>query len=312
MTRNFRKSLQFLVLVLLISGGVILFQNNLENFFYSQIGKPYEEVSFVQIPPRKERPELGIEANSVISLRVNRLGREKIVFEQESELVLPIASLTKLMTAVIVLEEPRYDLEKSLVKVSKRAADQIDVPVFGNLREGEVLSVKKLLDLMLFYSSNDAAFALAEVIGVEDFVRKMNDKAKELGLKNTFFINPTGLDPENIYYNEENIACVNFSNNKDLVKLSQYILENYPLIFDSSLEEGSHVINNGVSSLFLPENLKILGAKTGYTHKANGCILVILEDEKGNTFFNVVLGTGPRENRIKEVQKLINWIGEEQ
>ncbi|MDI6602644.1 MAG: serine hydrolase [Patescibacteria group bacterium] len=317
--------------------GVNLLQENLEKFFYAQIGKPFEEMVIIQIPERVPKPLLELDAKSAISLRIDARGKERILFQKNPEEILPIASLTKLMTAVIVLDynppatrsafpegdegaPENYDLENTWITISPEAANQKNVPVYGNLKAGERFNLKQLLDLMLIYSSNDAAFALAEFIETENFapvgehsslggfVEKMNEKAEELGLENTNFINPTGLDPENFHFSSESSVYFNYSTAKDLIKLAQYILKNHPLIFEISLKKGSYLVENGISDLILPENKMALGGKTGYTLKAGGSLIFLFQDEKENVFINVILGSESEEARIKEMQKLIDWI----
>ncbi|XOA43114.1 MAG: D-alanyl-D-alanine carboxypeptidase family protein [Candidatus Nealsonbacteria bacterium] len=292
----------FLISVILFWKGMIFFQKNLEDFFYAQISEPLQEMAFVKIPPKKAKPDLHLE--SAISVKINKSGKEKILLRKSATRTMPIASLTKLMTALIVLEntpQNDYDFSK-VVMVSKTAADQDNVPVYGNLKEEEAFSIEELLDLMLIYSSNDAAFALSEVIGEELFIEKMNQKAQSLGLKNTYFTNSTGLDPED----QEQIP--NYSTAQDLATFSKYILNNYPLIFKISLEKGPYSTTNGLSDLYILNEQKIVGGKTGYTEKAGACMLLILEDEKENYFINIILGTDSPKERIQEMQKIIDWI----
>jgi D-alanyl-D-alanine carboxypeptidase (penicillin-binding protein 5/6) len=149
------------------------------------------------------------------------------------------------------------------------------------------------------FSSNDAAYALAEQIGVKDFVNKMNEKAKEIGLENTHFSNPTGLDPENLKWSLENSDYFNYSTAKDLVLLGKYILENYPLIFEFS---------NQKNKIQLLENQRLVGMKTGYTDEAGGCIFLIFSNDNGDYFLNVILGAKSKEERFLQMQKLIDWI----
>jgi len=286
--------------------GMNFLQENLEKFFYAQIGQPFKEMVFVQFPEGARKPKLELEAKSAISLKVNG-AKEKVIFQKNPEENLPIASLTKLMTAVVVLEDENYDLENTWITISQTAANQKDVPIYGNLKAGEGFNLKQLLDLALIYSSNDSAFALSEVIGVENFVEKMNQKTGELELENTNFVNPTGLDPENLYYHLPNQEYFNYSTVKDLAKLSQYISESHPLIFEISLEKGLYLVRNGLSDLSLPESLILIGGKTGYTDEAGGCFLVVLQDENGSLFFNLILGT-EKEKRTGEMQKLIDWL----
>lgn len=293
--------------------GINFFQNYLENVFYAQISQPFEEMSFVKIPPRPQKPKLELQAKSAISVKINKFDRKKILFQEESNLPLPIASLTKLMTAIIVLEDSNYDSGKTWVTISEKAVAQGEDS--GNLKIGDKLSVKDLLYIMLIESSNDAAWALAEEIGVKDFVEKMNQKTNELGLENTHFINPTGLDPEDTRYSLVNLEDFNYSSAEDLVELAQYILNHYPIIFDISLKMSYEVLDNSGQfhhlavnkNEFLREIPNVIGGKTGFTEEAGACILLLLEDEKENTFFNVILGTSSVQNRIEEVQKLINY-----
>jgi len=281
--------------------GMNFFQDNLEAFFYAQISQPLQAASIVKIPEKPQKPELNLESESAISLKINKSGRQRVVFSKESQKILPIASLTKLMTALVAWEE--NDNLWEAVTVSQKAANQEDIPIYGNLKEGEVFTVEKLIELTLIYSSNDAAFALSQSTGsYEEFLEKMNQKAKILGAYNTRFINPTGLDPENPD------TLPNHSTAKELALLAQYIIKLYPEIFEISLKEGPYPTKNGVSDLYLPGSQEFIGAKTGYTEKAGGCMLVVFKDQKDNTFFNVILGTASSESRIQEMQKLINWV----
>ncbi len=308
------KGIKFFLIAFFVSlplyWGINFFQENLEQFFYAQISEPFQNISEIKIPPKPAKPELNLETKSAISIQVKKTGKEIIAFEKNNKEILAIASLTKLMTAVIVLENKTYDLENTWVTISKTAADQENVPNYGNLdsETGKKFNVGKLLDLMLIYSSNDAAFALSEVMGVDNFVIEMNRKTVELGLENTHFVNPTGLDPENMFYNQETFDSFNYSTAEDLTRISQYILRNHPLIFEISLRKGPYPFTNGVSNLVLQENQTALGGKTGYTDEAGGCILVVFRNEKENLFFNVILGTESQTARITEMQKLIDWL----
>ena len=306
------KGLKFFLIAFILSlpfwWGINALTNHLENYFYAQISQPFQEMSFVKVPEKPQKPNLDLQTKAAISVKINEVGREKILFRKNIDQPLPIASLTKLMTAVIVLENSEDDSLSKKVIVSPKAASQEDVPVFGNLKSGDKLSVKKLLELMLIYSSNDAAWALSEVIGQEYFIEKMNQKAEILGLENTHFVNPTGLDPENLLYNLDNLDYFNYSTARDLVKLAQYILKEHPLIFEISIQEPLYKIKDGIFDLFLTQ--EVIGGKTGYTDEAGGCILFVFKNDEGNLFINVILGTPSASARIAEMQKLIDYASE--
>jgi len=304
------------VVSLLLGRGVIFFQEKLEDVFFARISQPLEDISLIEIRTpeasnenKKEAEELNLEitAKSAISVKIDEMENEKILFQKNINKNLPIASLTKLMTALVVLEDKEnYDFSQ-VVTVSEKAISQDED--FGNLKIKDKLSVEDLLHIMLIESSNDAAYALAEKIEVEKFVEKMNQKAKTLGLDNTYFINPSGLD------SEDPEIPNNLSTVKDLVKLAQYILDQHPIILDISSKMAYEVLDswgqfhhlaatkNGLSE----EIPDIIGGKTGFTNEAGGCMLLVLKDKDGY-LINVILGTESPEARLEEMKKLINWV----
>lgn len=304
MTKNIKYFLGAFFLTLFLFWGVSSLQNGMERYFYAQITHPFENLAVINVLEITKRPKPSIEAESVASFKINKTGKQRFLFRKNSDKSLPIASLTKLMTALLVMENTPYndyDLAKKTI-VSKTAAGQYNVPIYGNLKQGQQISIEELLELMLHYSSNDAAFALAEIIGFENFIEKMNEKAKILGLENTYFTNPTGLDPEN------SDLIPNYSTASDLIKLSKYILENHPLTFEISSRNSRYLTENGILYLNILDNQIVIGGKTGYTEKAGGCILFIFSDEKENYFINIILGSESPQKRVEEMQKLINWI----
>ena len=303
MTKNIKFFLITFILSLAFWQGVNFSQNTLENFFYAQISEPFGQIVEIKIP---QKPPLELNAKSAISIKISsiglpagRQGKEKTLFRKNTSEILPLASLTKLMTAVIVLENVNYDL-KRLITISKTAAGHENVPDYSNLKAGERFTVEKLLELMLSYSSNDATYSLSELMGVNNFVKKMNLKAQELGLVQTQFLNSTGL--EDIQNN------FNYSTANDLAVLTKYILKNHPLIFEITSRWKMYFIRNSISDLILADSQIMLGGKTGYTDEAGGCLIFLFSDEKGNIVINIILGASSAETRIQEAQKLINWI----
>lgn len=296
------KNLKFFFIAFLASlpiwWGLNFFQKNLEDYFLAQISAPFEEIVFVKFE-KPQKPPLDLNVKSALSLKIYKSGREKILFEKNANEILPIASLTKLMVALIVLENPQdYDFNKEII-ISKKAAAQENVPENGNLRVGEKIKIKRLFDFMLIFSSNDSAFALAELIGVDNFVMKMNEKAKILGLNNTHFANSTGLDPLGFSFSEEKKEAFNYSTANDLAILGKYILMEFPLIYELTLE-------NSYYKNFLSKN-NIVGGKTGYTNEAGGCLILILSDDVGY-IINVILGAPSIKARHEAMQQLIDWL----
>jgi serine-type D-Ala-D-Ala carboxypeptidase (penicillin-binding protein 5/6) len=244
---------------------------------------------------RKEPPTLDVK--STISLRVfNPSKKIKVLYQKNPDEKLPIASLTKLFAAVIVLENQKdYPLDKK-ISISKEAASQENVPLAGNYLPGKILKVENLLNDMIVFSSNDAAFALAEQMGVENFVLKMQEKARELSLLNTKFSNPTGLDPAALKFSTSTLSYFNYSTSRDLALFSYYIVENFPFIFEISLS------NQNVKKI-KTEDKMVIGGKTGFTDEAKRCMVLLLKDNLGY-IINVILGA----SSLEEMQKLVDWL----
>lgn len=247
--------------------------------------------------------ELNLESNNFLSVFIKD-GKEIILSEKKADEVIAIASLTKLMTAIIVLEN--YNLD-DLIQISASAIATYGNA--GNLQIGEIMTIRDLLYITLIESSNDGAEALAEKMGVSTFVYKMNEKATSLGMNNTWFINPSGLDEENLY---------NFSTVNDLKKMVVYILENHSLIAEIlSLPEKELTSHSGISrtirntNVLLKESDAYLWGKTGYTNRANGCLILILNNFSINNnqgyVINIIAGA---DDKFGEARKLEQWLEE--
>lgn len=221
-------------------------------------------------------------------------GRDS-VYEKNAHTQLPPASLTKLMTAVIVTE---YADPNDVITITPRAVNAEGVA--GSLRIGETFSVADLLHVMLVISSNDAATAFEDHFALQglDLVSLMNEKAKLFGMVNTHFANPTGLDePEH------------YSTVADLAVLATYSLR-YPQIWDilSKTAESVRSLNKNVTHTLLSNNEllhkkrdDVLGGKTGYTKNAGGCMITVLRS--GEVI--VVLGSNDRAGDTEQLIQLM-------
>ncbi len=239
-------------------------------------------------------------AAAVVALENNN----KILFSHNYRDRLPIASITKLMTALISME--RYDLSDQ-VTVSRLASLQPGSS--GNLKWGEIFSVESLLKMMLVESANDAAYVLAEKTGKREFVDLMNLKAKQIGIENSYFGNPTGLDP---YFSTSTPSTINYSTVEDISILTKYIIENQPHILeilsideiDIYTERGDfhHTAKNTNNLLGKIEN--VISGKTGSTARAGGCLVLILENNENGYLVGIILGS---QDRFEEAKKIIEW-----
>ncbi len=244
-------------------------------------------------PIRKwEVEEIEIEAKAAIAADETAT---RIYYQRNRLERLPFASLTKLMSAMVAVEQIPPE---TVVKVSKQAvATEGDK---GGLIVGEELLRNDIVKILLIESSNDAAAALAQVVGVPLFVSRMNEKSRELGLAQTHFTNVTGLDGPNHYSTAE-----------DLSKLAAASFR-YPLIWEIlGMKEAEVVSVDGKfrhhlvsTNELLGEVPEVIGGKTGYTGEAGGSMILVskLDNQKVIT---VVLGA---TNRFQESRRLLDWL----
>ncbi len=220
-----------------------------------------------------------------------------ILFSKNLDEQLPIASLTKLMTALVVVKNKTIS---DLMTVGKK-----DQGVIGNtagLVAGEILTVDSLLHAMLISSSNDATVTLANSIAGDSakFTEAMNIEAASMGLLNTHFANPVGWDSDE-----------NYSNTLDLVKIVQEFLKNEYFRKIVQIKEtiitsvdGKHKHELHTTNKLLLDNPEVAGVKTGFTSKALGN-LIILVNHQGSQVLTIVLGSDDRE---LDTQKLLDWL----
>ena len=202
----------------------------------------------------------------------------RALYEKDANSRSLIASTTKIMTALIVCEQCNV-LDR--MKIPKEAVGIEGSSIY--LREGEVLTLQELLYGLMLHSGNDAAVALAIYCGgtVEGFAELMNDKARNLGLKNTHFENPNGLDSPGHY-----------STARDLAVLAAYAMKN-PIfaqtVSTKNVRIGQRTLTNHNKLLWRVEGAD--GVKTGFT-KAAGRILVSSATRDGRRLICVTINDG--------------------
>ena len=232
--------------------------------------------------------------------------RAAIIFDRESKTVIfgkninekrAMASTTKIMTAIVTLEKGNLN---DVIEVSKKAAN-IGGSRLG-LNTGDKIKLKDLLYGLLLRSGNDAAIQIALHIGgsVEGFAQLMNDKAKELGLENTHFITPHGLDNPNHYTTAYELA----------------LLTDYAL----NIEEFAKIVNTKQTTISINSNPVTItntnellgnldgvnGVKTGFTNIAGRCLVTSVKRNDWN-IITIVLGADTKKYRTKDSIELIEY-----
>lgn len=220
-----------------------------------------------------------------------------VLYEKNSNDQVPIASITKLMTNYIIVQENNLD---EIVKISTKAANEPGSTM--GLFSGEAISVRNLIYGSLMNSGNDASTALAEYNAgsVSAFVDKMNQKVDELGLYNTHYQNAHGIDQNNHYSSAMDVAKIAQEIYKN--EFIQEVVQTKTIIVTSETGKTKHNLRS--TNDLLDSYLNIKGLKTGTTPLAGECLTAIAELENKKQLLTVVLGSS---NRFKDSKILIDW-----
>lgn len=246
---------------------------------------------------------LGIKTTGRSVLIVDQQSEEKI-FQKNPNQSLPIASLTKLMTALVFLEKDKGDWER-LVEIKPEDATQASRVAFN---VGERVKVRDLFYASLIKSANNTTKALVRTAIINEdknFVDLMNEEVKKLGMNQTVFVEPTGLDPNNK------------STASDLVKLVKAAFSRPEIV--NALQRPSYILKtkkpNGQDAYYKIYNtnkllnrfVELVGAKTGYLEEADYCYAGVFKVAERD-FIIVILGSASESDRLQEVKGLIWWV----
>ena len=254
-----------------------------------------EILSLSPIPIKSEEVPIGLTAASALVIDVSS---NKILYEKNIEEKLPIASITKIMTAIVVIEEV-----ENLNEVAVISRDATLTP--GSkiwLYQGERITYENLLYGLLVASGNDAASAIAEnVAGSEElFVQKMNEKRIALGMKNTNFANPHGLDdPENYSTASDLAILANYALKKSFIRSIIDVKE----MNISNENGGGHTLTN--TNKLIGVDPEIKGLKTGTTVGAGECLIALAVNPYGNEIITIILNSQARFNETQYLKDKI-------
>lgn len=290
----------FIILVFIFNSQV--FNNSvniaspLPNFLTSFINNQVKTLE-VWVPSSKKKimgVKIEIPKISARSALIYDLTSDEVLFEKSAKEKMPMASLTKIMTAVIAIEN----------KVDKYFVDKkslVGEDSMG-LSKGETYALEDLLYGLMLVSGNDAAETLANnyIYGREKFIEAMNNKAKTLGLKDTNFTNPTGLEGDG----NQHITAY------DLLAITRYALKDslfrkvaaavdYHIPYSSYRKE--HFLQNETN--LLTSYPGVMGVKTGYTPEAGFCLVTYLSYQNHN-IIGIILGS---DNRRQEMKNLLDY-----
>ena len=256
-------------------------------------------IGFAQAGPAKAQKAVYLRSSSALVLDADT---GEIVVDKNSDAVTPIASITKLMTAMVILDRA-LDLEQRIV-LSRDDNDSLKGS-HSRLRPGNVLTRGELLLIALMASENRAAAALGRTYpgGMEPFIAAMNAKAAALDMNDSRFVDPTGLSPHNV------------SSARDLVKLVR-AAHDYSAIREFSTQSRAtvRVSEKGRPLSFVNTNGLVRGhrwevglSKTGYISEAGRCLVMHVRLASKDLIV-VLLDSWGRQSRIGDAQRIKKWV----
>jgi len=223
----------------------------------------------------------------------------QVLYEQNSQDKRSIASITKVMTALVYLED-NPDLASDV------AVERSDVYAASTtyLKANDRIAASELLHLLLIASDNGAARALARTShgGTASFVERMNEKAIELGLQNTSFADPSGLNPNNMSSAFDLSHLITFAASDEriasIMRTPTYTVATSRRMIP--IHSTNRLVMNG--------DVEVMGAKTGFISKSGYCLATLLRLPQGNPIAVVVLGAGSNNGRFWETRHLFSWL----
>ena len=226
----------------------------------------------------------------------------KILYKKNPDEILPMASITKLMTALVFLDHnPGWQKEWSTIPADRRNGGII------YLNTGEILTLDNLFKTALIVSDNDSAMALSRAAGLseDEFINQMNIKAKQIGMVNAQFADPTGL------------KAANQATASDIIKLLNYALQNETIAKTTSTAyyefevqgiDKKRTVKLKNTDTLLRSYLTILGGKTGSLDSAGYNLAVKIKGDKNQEIIVVILGSQTNSDRFQDVKAITDWV----
>ena len=237
----------------------------------------------------------------------------RVIYAKDELLQLPPASLTKVMTALVALENSTLD---QVLTASENVVITESGATLAGLQPGDTMTMDQALHALLMQSANDAAVMIAENIGgsVEGFAEMMNEKAKSIGATGCNFVNPHGLTADGHYVTAYDMYLI-FAQAIQYDTFTQIIhTDHYETIYHDS-EGKSKEYECGTTNLYLkgdyqaPGTVTVIGGKTGTTNAAGNCLVLMSSDSSGNPYVSVILGASERGLLYQQMTALLGKIG---
>ena len=286
--------------LLLLLAAFVFFSANTVYFLEAPSGRllaasdPTYHFEFDSIPTGK-KPYLNLKSAILVNY-----DNGEVLYAKNAEVKRPVASITKLVTIMVVLDQG-LDLSTTQT-ISREDARRSSK---SRLRVGYELTLEDLLYAALLNSDNRAARALARLAcgTIDDFVREMNFKVKQLGLKNTVFYEPTGLDARNVSTAHEVAKILHYAYDYDLLAKITATKSRRCIVVNRKNKR----LQMANTNLIVHSKYKVLSGKTGYIRAADYCLTTLVKNKEGERLTCVVLGVPGDKLRFREARKLVDW-----
>ena len=255
----------------------------------------------------------GVKLESSYASGLFDLNNKEILYAENIYEQLPPASLTKIMTALVALKYG--NLQDEIVVTENCKITESGAQLYG-FKPGDVITLDQALNVLLIYSANDVGLIIAEHIAgdVDSFSAMMNEEAKALGATNTNFCNPHGLTQDEHYTTAYDLylifnEVIQYERFREIIQLTSYT----SVYKDAQGNQKTIEIRNTnqyfMGNVEAPENITILGGKTGTTNAAGNCLILYIKDSAGNPYISVILRADKRENLYNDMNRLLEAAG---
>lgn len=225
---------------------------------------------------------------------------------------LPPASITKIMTALVALKYG--NLEDEIHVSGNCKITESGATLFG-IEEGDILTLDQALNILLLQSANDVALAIAEHVGgtQDNFIKMMNEEAVKLGATHTNFMNPHGLTQEDHYTSIYDLylifnEVIEYERFREIIQLKSYSSVYYDSERNAKefeIKTTNQYLNEVIKA---PENVTVLGGKTGTTKAAKSCLILYSKNKSGNPYITVILGAETRDLLYEDMTRLLEAV----
>lgn len=241
------------------------------------------------------------------------LNNKEILYAENIYEQLPPASITKIMTALVALKYG--NLEDKITVTENCKVNESGAVVFG-FKPGDVITLDQALNVLLINSANDAGLIIAEHIGgtLDNFYSMMNEEAKALGATNSNFCNPHGLTQDGHYTTAYDLYLI-FNEVLQYERFREIIqLTSYTSVYTNANGVQRNIDIKNTNQYFMgnvkaPDNITVIGGKTGTTNAAGNCLILYVKDSAGNPYISVILRADKRENLYTDMNRLLEAAG---